>query len=64
MNRLNLIQKIVENINAIPIDGVKDEIFYFTLSSLANDYYLINNRINDKIFEMIQAKLKNMLVDS
>ena len=63
-SRLNLIQRIEENINEIPIEGVKDEIFYFTVSSLANDFYLIDNKINDKIFKMIETKLQNILVSS
>ena len=47
---MNLIQRIEIIIEEIPIEGVKDEIFYFTLSSLANDYYLVDNSINNKIF--------------
>ena len=61
-SRLSLIERIEVSIKEIPIEGVKDEIFYFTLSSLANNYYLVENSLNYKIFQMIQTKLQYILV--
>ncbi len=46
---------------SIPIEGVKDEILYIVLSSISQDYYIIDSRIADKINSIITHKLEGIL---